>query len=321
MCYSAMVEQDIKKLGLKKGDIIDVAQFRELFRRRFEGESIYIPKAMEANFLDDVKTTAEKECKKLILDYRTSKISEEETKMFGYKKRLNEAEKKLKEKATKGAQKEKEVCERQLDKCKHRLERLQTNKLSEGDSRIYPMGWAPMMILKNDQRVIVPVRYHLRPQGQKEDFDYKYNGNYNARRESLEKVFWWKNIFGKNHGIIKIHRFYENVPKSKFEKTKLKKGEEDQNVVLEFEPSNHEPMYVAVIYDTWPNAKNLEYYSAAAITMHPPPEIAETGHERCIIPIPAELIDSWLEGGKSLSEYYAILDKRVISFYKHKLAA
>lgn len=321
MCYSAMAEQDLKKYGIRKGDWVDVARFRELIRRRTMGENIYIPKAMEANFLGEVKTAEEKEIKQLILDYRKVKVAEEQEKLFGFKKRLADAERKLSTKPTKAAQKEKEVCERQIDRTKLRLEKLESRDLTEGDSRIFPMGWAPMMILKDGHRVVVPARYHLRPQGQNESFDRKYDGNYNARRESLEKVAWWKNIFGKNHGVMLVHKFFENVRKHKFENRELRPGEKEENVVLEFTPSDNRPMYVTVIYDVWPDNKNPEFYSAAAITMDPPPEVAETGHERCIIPIPEEMVDSWLEGGKSLEEYYAILDKRVSPFYKHKVAA
>jgi putative SOS response-associated peptidase YedK len=321
MCYSAMAEQDYKKYGIKKGDMVDVARFRELIHRRTMGENIYITKAMEANFTLRAQSPEEKEIGKEILEYRKVQVTEEEKKLFGFKKRLGDAERKLKEKLTKTYQKEKEVCERQIDRTKTKLEKLKTDELTEGDSRIFPMGWAPMMILKDGHRVIVPARYHLRPQGQKPEFDYKYDGNYNARRENLEKVPWWRNIFGKNHGIMVIHKFFENVPKSKFEKRKLKAGEKDENVVLEFEPANGSPMYVAVIYDTWPNSKNPEFYSAAAITMDPPPEIAETGHERCIVPIPEELVDAWLQGGKPLLEYYDILDRRVMPGYRHRIAA
>ena len=87
-----------------------------------------------------------------------------------------------------------------------------------------------------------------------------------------------------------VHKFFENVPKHKFEKRELRQGEKEENIVLEFTPSDNKPMYVAVIYDVWPNKESLEFYSAAAITMDPPPEIAETGHERCIVPIPENLV-------------------------------
>lgn len=320
MCFSAMAEQNLKKYGIKKGDTIDVARFRELVHRRSKGENLYIPKALEENFLGGVATSTEVEIKKMIIEYRQKRISEEQEKLFGFKQRMTDAERKLSTKPTKTAQKEIEVCGRQIERTKERLERLEAKALIDDDSRIFPLGWAPMMILRDGHRVIVPARYHLRPQGQDETFDRKYDGNYNARRESLENVAWWRNIFGRNHGIMIFNRFFENVPRHKFEKRDLRTGEKPENLVLEFTPSTHQAMYVAVLYDLWPDFKNPEFYSAAAITMEPPPEIAATGHERCIVPIPESLIDAWMTPGKPLADYYRILDQRVMPVYQHRIA-
>ena len=81
MCYSAMAEQDLKKYGIKKGDMVDVARFRELVHRRSMGENLYIPKAMESNFVDHAESPEEKELGKMILQYRESKIAAEQHKM------------------------------------------------------------------------------------------------------------------------------------------------------------------------------------------------------------------------------------------------
>jgi putative SOS response-associated peptidase YedK len=318
MCYSALAEQDLKKYQMRKGTAVDLPAFKKLFQRRFDGENLYIPKGLEANFLGDSKET--EDIKNLILGFKKNKISEEQQNLFAFKRRFDEAEKKLAEKVTKSAQKEKEVSERQMDRTKQRLQNLESTHLTEGDYRIFPMGWAPLLLMKGGQLEIVPTRYHLRPQGQPESFDRKYDGNYNARRENLEKVVWWKNLFGKNHGIFIFNRFFENVPQHKFEHRDLRKDEPEQNLVLEFTPSDHKPMYIAALYDAWPDNNNPQFYSAAAITMDPPPEVAATGHQRCIVPIPEALVDQWLKPGQPLSHYYGILDQRVMPYFEHKIA-
>ena len=54
----------------------------------------------------------------------------------------------------------------------------------------------------------------------------------------------------------------------------------------------------------------------------PPPEIAATGHDRCIIPIKPENIDARLNPDpKNLAAQYAILDARERPYYEHRLAA
>lgn len=61
--------------------------------------------------------------------------------------------------------------------------------------------------------------------------------------------------------------------------------------------------------------------SFAAITDEPPPEVAAAGHDRCIVPIKPENIDSWLRPDpKNLVAQYAILEDRARP-YEHRLAA
>ena len=50
MCYSAMVEQDLKSLARRFNAQVDYAGFEEMMRRRADGEALNIGKALEANF-------------------------------------------------------------------------------------------------------------------------------------------------------------------------------------------------------------------------------------------------------------------------------
>jgi hypothetical protein len=51
MCYSAMVEQDLKSLARRFNAQVDYATFEDMMRRRADGEAFNIGKALEANFL------------------------------------------------------------------------------------------------------------------------------------------------------------------------------------------------------------------------------------------------------------------------------
>ena len=62
--------------------------------------------------------------------------------------------------------------------------------------------------------------------------------------------------------------------------------------------------------------------SFAAITDEPPPEVAATGHDRCVVPIKPENADAWLfPDPKDLAASYAVLDDRQRPYYEHRLAA
>jgi hypothetical protein len=71
---------------------------------------------------------------------------------------------------------------------------------------------------------------------------------------------------------------------------------------------------------TAPGQPNL--LSFAAITDEPPAEIAAAGHDRCVIPIQPEHVESWLNPDpQNLAAIYAILDDRERPYYEHRLAA
>jgi putative SOS response-associated peptidase YedK len=62
------------------------------------------------------------------------------------------------------------------------------------------------------------------------------------------------------------------------------------------------------------------FYTFAAITRDPPPEVAAAGHDRCIIALKPENIDAWLEPDPhNLSSSYAILDDPLDAYYQHEL--
>lgn len=116
--------------------------------------------------------------------------------------------------------------------------------------------------------------------------------------------------------------FYEHVSKAKMEGTLSETYERDENVVLEFRPSNGELMLVACLWSRWSAPGEPDLLSFAAITDVPPAEIAAAGHDRCIIPIKPENIDAWLNPAASnLEAMYAILDDRERPYYEHRLAA
>jgi putative SOS response-associated peptidase YedK len=131
---------------------------------------------------------------------------------------------------------------------------------------------------------------------------------YNARRDNLGG--FWKQQFGDSHAIMLANAFFENV-----------ETEEKGKHVLEFRPRGLSEMYVACIWSHWQQGDD-HLDSFAAITDEPPPEIAEAGHDRCIIPIKEENIEAWLNPDpKNLDSLQAILDDRTRPYYEHKLAA
>lgn len=296
--------------------------FEDLFKSRLNGNSAKIPRAMEAAFLDKPKTAGELRIAKYIRDFHAIEIKEakaELSKQSKQSKRLADAEKALLGKTTKKAQNDHRVSAAKIEKLEFKIERLESGKIGESDSRIWPGQYAPLIVMEDGERLIRPFRYHLRPFGKDSGFDRKFDGNYNARRDRLKEVFWWKSIYGKSHGALPIKAFFENVPLSKTRK--LKKGEDDYNLVLRFDPQGLDEMLVPCIFDK-NEEEEFTLHSFAIITDEPNSEVAAAGHDRTPIIMKPSHLDLWLStDGKDLREYDLVFNDKQRTYFEHEIAA
>ena len=311
MCYSAQVWEDYHKFIRAFGADISIQDYVRLYVRRSKGEKIKIPKGMDAAFANP-KTEDEREIFELIKDFDSQRTTQLEQDLFKLKTRLAEAERKLQNKETDSALKERDIASSKIAKTLGWLADLRRSDLKPKDSRIFPLSYASVMVWEQGKRVVKPMRYQCRPQGKPANYDTRFPGTYNARRDNLEK--FWHRQFGYTHGIMAVNAFYENVEKEI--------DGEKKNVVLEFKPEPQQDMWVACLWSHWQVKGEPDLWSFAAITDEPPAEVAAAGHDRCIIPIKAENIDAWLNPDpKNLGALYAILDDRERPYYEHRMAA
>jgi len=365
MCYSAVVEQNLDLLARQAKAQVDVERFGVLFRRRADGEELKIAKALEANFLAP-RTADEKRIAADIQAFQQTQAEKWEAELFRQKKRLADAERSLKSRVTKKAEADRRIAGDKIEWLLGKLKAMKRTEPKSGDERIFPFWYAPVVVEENGTRWIRPMRYHLRAHGKPAGTDRRYPGLYNARRDNLEG--YWKNLFGRHHAVCLVKSFYENVALHDFENRDLRPGETPQNLVLHFNPTARDggsaereavpsgtnagagfrprpahAMFVACLWDRWQKAGEPDLESFAAITDEPPPEVAATGHNRCIIPLKAENLTAWLhtaprspatamDGGSAgnagssfpasaLADYYTLLDNRERPYYAHELAA
>ena len=318
MCYSAMVEQNVKS-GLRWKARIQTDMFEQLFARRVQDDSIKIAKALEANF-NELRTPQEERIKHSIDAYHASKTAEYEAEVFKQKKRLADAERSLKKKETKKAFEEQRIANNKVAWNLKRIADLKRQELEPNDSRIFPFWYAPVIVMDGEELVIKPMRYHCRLNGKPASYDARYPGLYNARRDNLEK--YWKGVFGHRHAIAIVNSFFENVALHDFERRALREGEKESNVVLHFNPRPATEMFLACVWDCWQEQGQDDLYSFALITDDPPPEIAATGHNRCPIPLKPSNIKTWLSPERGNAEsLQRLLDDRERPYYEHKLVA
>lgn len=156
-------------------------------------------------------------------------------------------------------------------------------KLPNEENRIFPNVFAPILVKSNDQKIIMPMRYRIRPRNSKEEIPSKYN-LYNARLDSLLTKKTWFKILQNTRGIVPFKRFFEWVNN---DGAKKKLGV--------FSPIGKEYMWAPCLTDQWvsPDGKFI-LKTFAIITDDPPEEVLRAGHDRCPLFLKRELIDDWI---------------------------
>lgn len=165
------------------------------------------------------------------------------------------------------------------------------------DGKVFPNYFTDVVVEEKDQRLIIPMRYRVRPHGSKEEIPTKFNV-YNARIDSLETAKTWRPLFMHNHGIVPFVKFYEWVP-----------GPDGKPKLITFAPEDREIMWAPCLWDEWISKNGeIHFKSFAIVTDDPPEEILMMGHDRCPIFLKDDYIDEWLNPQKSnKKEIYEIL--------------
>ncbi len=326
MCFSASTRAEhsaFRRLFPKS--LLSIKDFyREYISRKKKPRPFVpkFPKAMDANFSNPT-TDDERAIKALIDEYDAEQAMVYERTLFEQRARLVKAERKLLEKETKTALHDQRVASEKIAGALAKLEDLKRTELKPRDGRIFPGWYASVLVIEDGEWLIKPMRYQCRPAGKPAFYDTKYPGTYNARRNSLDG--FWKGQFGQTHGLMIVDGFYENVKRHDMEHRELRPGEGPANVVLEFRPRPTQDMLIACLYSHWTppeGSDEPELWSFAAITDEPPPEVADAGHDRCIVQLRHENVEAWLTPqGRSKAELEALLEDKERPYYEHRMAA
>ncbi|MGF6870625.1 hypothetical protein OKW35_000079 [Paraburkholderia sp. MM5477-R1] len=183
MRYSAQIEADYRKYVKAFGPDIGLREFAQLYWERSKKKKVKIPKAVDAAFADP-NNEIEREIKALIDEFNLEQTAALEQEMFKQRARLTDAERLLQSKTTKAATESRRIATDKIDAARRRLDDIRRVELKDRDSRIFPGGYAPVMVIEDGHRVIKPMRYQCRPAGKPPFYDTKYPGTYNARKAS-----------------------------------------------------------------------------------------------------------------------------------------
>jgi putative SOS response-associated peptidase YedK len=316
MCYSAQVVQMARKLHRQLGIRLDYDEVEKLFFRRLTDPSLMISRGFEANF-DDPTTDQGRRIQGAMDEHRSRVASKMEKDLFTQKTRLVNAQRSLKEKETKKAREDLRIATNKIETLTGKLSDLRNTEPKEQDNRIFPMVYAGVIVKRDGQYLLTPMRYFCRPAGKPAFYDRKFPGLYNARRDNLEK--FWGEQFGSHHAVMVVESFYENVKLHTMEHRELIAGEDERNVVLQFKPEPAQTMYIACLWSHWTDPNEPDVRGFAAITDLPPQDVRDAGHDRCIINLKPEHIEAWLTPeGRSRQELQGILSDRAIPVFQHE---
>jgi len=319
MCYSARVKQNLKHLSRRYSAEVDWAAFEDVFRRRAEGEEIKASRDLQRNF-QNPETDIERRTTEYIARYLKDKKAEWENEIFVQRRRLAAAEESLAKRETKKAREDLRIGTKKVQTFLDRLADLRRTEPNNEDARIFPMTYAPVLLAENGRTVIRPMRYTCRLAEKPEDYDKRFPGTYNARRDSLDD--YWREVYGKHHAVMVISGFYENVPLHLYEHRELAPDEKEKNLVLEFDPQPSKDMLVACLWDHWSDRHGVVLDSFAAITDEPTPEVSATGHQRTVITIQEAYLSEWLNPmGLDKQRLERILSDKEVPYYVHQIAA
>jgi putative SOS response-associated peptidase YedK len=319
MCFSAQVRQNIQALARRYGANIAYEMFAQLFRRRLDGEDLKVARGLEESFAN-AESDIERQIRTDIESHRQRQVAKWEADLFAQRKRLADAQRSLQARETKKAREEVRIANNKIAANLERLANARQMQVGEEDSRIFPLVYAPVIVYVEGRLQVVPMRYMCRLAGKPANYDVRFPGTYNARRDSLDG--YWKGIYGRNHAIMVISGFYENVPRHVYERRELRPGEALSNRVLQFKPRPATDMLVACLWDRWSKPGEPDLWSFAALTDEPPPEVAETGHQRCVIALRESNLGEWLSPGNVRRERLdAILSDKEMTYYEHRIAA
>jgi putative SOS response-associated peptidase YedK len=209
--------------------------------------------------------------------------------LTGQEVRLSRARTGLLQKETKALLNEVRIAQSKVIQIRDRIEELGGE--TPQSERIFPGVFAPLIVAHEGQRWIRPFRYQLRPSGEPESFDRKFNGTYNVRRDRLHEVRWWRSLYGKSHGLLVMRRFYEHV-----------EGPEGRSVILEFREEPELDLLVPCLYDRNEEGP-FSLDSFGLITDDPNPEVLAAGHDRTPIVIHQEAMEEWLDTRASVGTH------------------
>ncbi len=146
---------------------------------------------------------------------------------------------------------------------------------------VFPRYNAPVIVIKNDERIIAAMQFGLIPFFEKEAKPKSVF--HNARVESVHEKVSFKKAFFHTRCLIPLDSFFEYIWINDKEK-----------YLARFFPKSEETLTAAGIYSLWKSPDEKIIASFSMITKEPYPFIKKIGHDRSPLFLKEEHFDDWM---------------------------
>jgi hypothetical protein len=164
MCYSAQIHTSYRKYVREFGASVSFELVELLWEKRRDGGWSKLPKTMRAAFLS-AASDKERAVADLVAAGDKGQARALETELFQQKTWLTAAERALAAKPTKELENDQRIATDKIARARRNLADLQRADLMDRDLRIFPGHYAPVMVVQDGQRVVIPMRYQCRLPG------------------------------------------------------------------------------------------------------------------------------------------------------------
>lgn len=299
MCLATQIRTEHSEFQCHLGASVAHDLFLDLYRRRLDKSALRIPKAVDEGFRRVL--AAHDPIMQAIDAYQTRRTQTLEQALFAERSSMADVNRLA------ACDSQLEVAEGQHRMATARIRKLLTHigdtkssSLKPQDARIYSRDVAPVAIWREGRVVMVPMQYQHYPASASNSYRH---------RTQLQGAF------GVSHGLLLADAFIEHVALPRSDDDDLELGEPAHEVEMRFAPLSAEPMLLACVW--WPPSNASELPRFTILLDLPPPEIAHTGHGRCVIPIAPQNSQRWLCPNGKIKEAETILESRVRPYFEN----
>jgi hypothetical protein len=252
--YSVSIWADPYRYATEFGATVSHDAFFETFLRRFSSPRMHVPTEVEQAFLNT--TDVELEAMRLLL------VADRIKQVRAMSDRADTLDQRLAcepdEGGAKSAGKRKFLRARADLRFREKL--LAQGGAPSGLARLFPGGYAPVLVCRDGLLEVRPMRYKCRPAHA--DSDKRVTGSHHIPRSTLPGA--WRDHFGATHGVVALDAIYDVVSASRVDESA--RTSRTASLQVQYTCSARQPLFAACLWSHWQRDGLPDLWSFGTLT-------------------------------------------------------